>query len=141
MTIRIHPELGEERLCVTCKEWWPTDREFWKLDANGRILFRSCRSCRWEKERGRAIPIRPTTHRRSGIDVEAKRARDRQRKRDVRRDPVLGDKLRARQVMAQRRYYERNRAAVLAAHRERYAQSLDRPVRSGFGRPRMEDAA
>jgi hypothetical protein len=30
-TRRVDPELGPEKLCTTCGEWWPLDEEFWYL--------------------------------------------------------------------------------------------------------------
>jgi hypothetical protein len=71
------------------------------------------------------------------VDTATKRRRDRERKAALRRDPVLGDKLRARQREAQKRYYERNRLVCLERTRSRYAANLDRPVRDGIGRPRI----
>lgn len=125
------PELGRVRRCLTCREVWPDDREFYE-----RPTYRSCRACRSDREKGRAIPLRAATHGPTD-DLEADRRRDRDRKAALRRDPVLGDKLRARQREAQARYYERNRAACLARTRARYASRLDRPVVVGFGRPRI----
>src|SRR4026208_163500 len=36
-------ELGIERLCAGCGEWWPQDEEFWYYQ-RGRVLGR-CRGC------------------------------------------------------------------------------------------------
>lgn len=43
---RIDPELGEEKLCHVCREWWPLDEEFWyvKRYAAGDIAYGGGRS-------------------------------------------------------------------------------------------------
>jgi hypothetical protein len=41
-------ELGTERLCAGCLEWWPEDEDFWYYQ-RGRILGR-CRAC-WSERR------------------------------------------------------------------------------------------
>jgi len=127
---RIDPELGIVRRCQTCREEWPDTPEFFQK------RYASCRACRKDIANGRAIPLRAMTHG-ATIDREAKRRRDRERKAALRRDPVLGDKLRARQRAAQRRYYERHWAVCLERSRARYASLVGRPVREGFGRPRV----
>lgn len=127
---RDDPELGPVRRCNTCGEWWPDDIEFF---AKKRRL---CRACRADRERGRPIPKRPATLG-SEFDQERKRQKDRERKAALRRDPVFGEKMRARQRLAQQRFYERNKAVILERHRQSYAAKLDRPVREGFGRPRI----
>ena len=43
-------ELGIERLCAGCGEWWPEDDEFWYYQ-RGRIIGR-CRACWSEREKG-----------------------------------------------------------------------------------------
>ena len=68
---------------------------------------------------------------------ERRRQRDNERKAAQRRDPVLGERLRARQREAQRRYYERHRGECLERTRAQYAARLDRPVRKGIGRQRI----
>lgn len=128
--VRIDPELGRVRRCRVCREEWPDEPDFYKR----RCV--TCNACRADRTNGRAIPLRPVTHG-SELDMAEKRRRDRERKAALRRDPVLGDKLRARQREAQARHYERNRVAILERNRARYASRLDRPVREGFGRPRM----
>jgi hypothetical protein len=48
---RIETELGTERLCRGCGEFWPdVDPEFWFLDRFGRVLGR-CRACWSERNR------------------------------------------------------------------------------------------
>jgi hypothetical protein len=44
---RDDPELGRERLCRTCQEWWPEDDEFWYFQTrNGRRqTYPYCRAC------------------------------------------------------------------------------------------------
>jgi len=37
-------ELGIEKRCGRCKEWWPVDAEFWSSKANGQ-LYAWCRGC------------------------------------------------------------------------------------------------
>jgi hypothetical protein len=37
-------ELGEERRCFDCGEWWPVDETFWYFDARGKVMGR-CRAC------------------------------------------------------------------------------------------------
>lgn len=40
-------ELGMERRCNRCKEWWPLDEEFYHRHANGLAGFNGiCRACR-----------------------------------------------------------------------------------------------
>lgn len=123
--------LGPVRRCRVCREWWPDVTEFYE---GGR--YQTCRACRADRANDRPIPLTPVTHG-STTDLVAKRRRDLERKAALRRDPVLGDKLRARNAAAQRRYYERNRAAELERARVDYAARLNRPVRVGFGRPRI----
>lgn len=127
---RDDPELGPVRRCRTCREFWPDDRTFYEP------RYASCNACRADRANRRPIPIRATTHG-SSLNVELRRQRDRERKAALRRDPILGDKLRARQRQAQRRFYWRNRARELEASRRAYAARLGRPVREGFGRPRV----
>ena len=125
------PILGAVRRCRECREVWPDEPLFYE-----RRGYASCNACRSDRAKGRAIPRRPVTHG-AFVDFENRRRRDRERKAALRRDPVLGDKLRTRQRAAQKRYYERHRAACLERTRARYAAALDRPVREGFGRPRI----
>jgi hypothetical protein len=48
---RIRTELGIERLCRACGEFWPDlDREFWYLDSQGRVMGR-CRACWSERSK------------------------------------------------------------------------------------------
>ena len=129
--VRIDPELGRVRRCRVCREEWPADQEFFRSNAA------TCRACRADLSKARPIPLTSVTHGKH-INLEEKRRRDRERKAALRRDPVLGDKLRARQREAQRRHYEKNRLAVLERHRISYAAKLDRPIREGFGRPRFD---
>ncbi len=42
---RNDPELGPEKLCSVCGEWWPLDEEFW--------YFREFPAGRLERSRGR----------------------------------------------------------------------------------------
>jgi hypothetical protein len=128
---RDDPELGPVRRCRSCKEFWPDDVEFYDP------RYRICRACQKDRANGRPIPVRPETHAAKGVDLENRRKRDNARKAALRRDPILGDKLRAREREAQRRYYERNRAVEIERSRAYYAARLDRPVRIGFGRPRV----
>lgn len=37
-------ELGVERYCSWCEEWWPFDREFWYFRHDGKVMGR-CRAC------------------------------------------------------------------------------------------------
>jgi hypothetical protein len=134
---REDPLLGPVRRCSLDGEWWPEDPAFWTYRPDGRIHGSQCRACRNDRRRRRPVPRKMTTHG-SEPNKERKRQMDKDRKRALRQDPVLGEKLRARQREAQRRYYERHRLEVLEQHRERYAAKLDRPVRIGFGRPRVE---
>ena len=46
---RILTELGIERRCSGCGEYWPLDREFWYMD-HGKVLGR-CRACWSERPR------------------------------------------------------------------------------------------
>lgn len=127
---RVDPELGPVRRCRSCQEWWPDERTFY---AKG---YATCRACRADRSNGRPFPTRPVTHG-ATVDMQTKRRRDRERKAALRRDPVLGDKLRARQREAQRRYYARHTERCRARTRAQYAARLGRPVREGLGRPRM----
>lgn len=127
---RMDPELGLVRRCARCKEWWPADGEFY------RPRHLTCTACVRDRENKRPIVTRPTTHGNS-LDMETKRRKDRERKAALRLDPILGDKLRARQRQAQQRFYERNRLTILERHRESYAKRVGRPIREGFGRPRI----
>ena len=46
-------ELGTERQCQRCHEWWPKDREFFYFRSdNGKVLG-PCRACHWELKRER----------------------------------------------------------------------------------------
>lgn len=42
-------DLGMERYCRWCDEWWPEDRDFWNIRRDGRIYGR-CRAC-WQEYR------------------------------------------------------------------------------------------
>lgn len=43
-------ELGMERLCRRCGEWWPVDASFWYFDRKGNVMGR-CRACWSERNR------------------------------------------------------------------------------------------
>lgn len=135
------PILGTVRRCSTCREWWPDDDEFYySVPSTGTAHHRNqCRACVDERRHGRATPLRPKTHG-SVADIEAKKQRDRERKAAVRRDPILGDKMRERQRLAQQRYYERNRVKVLERHRARYVERVGHEPTPGTGRPRVYEA-
>lgn len=47
-----HTELGLERLCRGCDEFWPVDDEFWYFDRKGNVLGR-CKACWAERNRDR----------------------------------------------------------------------------------------
>jgi hypothetical protein len=47
---RIVTELGEERRCSGCGEFWPIDGEFWYFDPRGQVLGR-CKACWSERPR------------------------------------------------------------------------------------------
>ena len=67
--IRIDPELGPEKRCNVCGEWWPLDEEFWYFKvipagrpakSGGKVYVRShevrhvysrCRACWNERSR------------------------------------------------------------------------------------------
>lgn len=125
------PILGVVRRCRECREVWPDDSAFYE-----RRGYASCNACRSDRANGRAIPHRAATHG-STPDLENKRRLDTERKAALRRDPVFGDVLRAKQAAASVRYYARNRTVCLERRRQKYAAQLDRPVREGFGRPRI----
>lgn len=127
---RIDPELGPVKRCVVCRDEWPADPEFFK---HGSV---TCKACRADMTNDRPIAKKTATHGPT-FDLEKKKRKDRERKAALRRDPILGEKLRERQKLAQRRFYERNRMTILERHRQSYAEKLDRPVREGFGRPRI----
>jgi hypothetical protein len=43
-------ELGLEKYCTACKEWWPADREFWYANANHSTrLAQWCKACYSER--------------------------------------------------------------------------------------------
>jgi hypothetical protein len=42
-------DIGTERLCRRCDEWWPIDREFWYFDRDGRVMG-YCKAC-WAERR------------------------------------------------------------------------------------------
>lgn len=53
-------ELGLERLCRGCGEFWPVDATFWYFTRRGKVLGR-CRAC-WAERRtvdGRKTPMGP----------------------------------------------------------------------------------
>lgn len=50
--IRIDPELGRMRLCRRCGEWWPYDREFYYIRADGHSSG-NCKACHTEQGRER----------------------------------------------------------------------------------------
>lgn len=139
-SVKLDPDLGEVRRCPLCRDWWPNDSEFYYTRPGHGLSQTQCRACIADRNAKRPVPLRPVTHG-SALNIEAKRARDRERKAQLRRDPILGDKLRERERRAQQAYYERNAAQERARHREWYANRVGRPVREGFGRPRMDDAA
>lgn len=41
---RRETELGTERLCRGCGEWWPQDPEFYYMDRKGKVIG-NCRAC------------------------------------------------------------------------------------------------
>lgn len=45
-------ELGVERRCPRCRQWWPEDDEFWlRITARGRSTWFSwCRACKAEHD-------------------------------------------------------------------------------------------
>ncbi|CAB4174025.1 hypothetical protein UFOVP1028_11 [uncultured Caudovirales phage] len=122
----IHPDHFDDELdctvrrCRACREWWPLTSECYQAAGSGHRL-RTCNACRVER----------------GIRRHVRAAADNARKAAQRRDPERRGALLARQRDAQSRYYERNRAAELERNRLSYAARLDRPVRLGFGRPRI----
>lgn len=139
MDVRDDPEIGEVRRCTTCREWWPNDDEFFYAVPAGSHPVKQCRACIAERKAKRPTPLRPRTHG-SELDIIAKRKRDCERKAALRRDPILGDKLRERQRMTQRRYYERNHDALLAARRAKYVEQVGHEPTPGVGRPRIAEA-
>jgi hypothetical protein len=48
---RIETELGVERLCRGCQEWWPLDEEFWYFRSSDRSVMGHCRACFSERNR------------------------------------------------------------------------------------------
>ena len=137
---RKDPELGLVRRCSTCHEEFPLDAGFFRRyqkRSGVQVFRRQCRACQADVKNGRPIPLRPVTHG-DHIDWDAKRVRDLERKAELRRDPILGDKLRNRQREASARYFARNQAQVRANRRVAYAAALDRPVQVGVGRPRIK---
>jgi hypothetical protein len=46
---KIESELGIEKLCIHCLEYWPLDDEFWPLTGTGskgqRLYSSACRAC------------------------------------------------------------------------------------------------
>ena len=50
--IRNDQELGRVRLCRTCGEEWPLDKEFFYLDRRGKALP-PCRACWAERRRAK----------------------------------------------------------------------------------------
>lgn len=51
------PELGVQRRCSRCREWWPADPEFFYHDTPDR-LHSWCKACWAEYHRARR-PVRP----------------------------------------------------------------------------------
>ena len=55
---RDDPELGRERLCRTCGEWWPEDDEFYYFQTRKgvhrttRQAYPYCRACWADRHRG-----------------------------------------------------------------------------------------
>ena len=47
-------ELGTERLCTWCGEWWPQDEEFWYFQKGGAVMGR-CKACwsDWKRQERR----------------------------------------------------------------------------------------
>ena len=43
-------ELGIERWCFRCHEWWPEDGEFWYFDTRGNVMG-PCKACWQERKR------------------------------------------------------------------------------------------
>lgn len=121
--IRHDPELGPSRVCRVCRELWPLGWPFYRKDGA------TCEACLSDRNAGRPTRLR--------VRTDQERRRDRERKAAARRDPVRGDRLRARERDTQARWYERNREAEQERRRDYYARQLDRPVRVGFGRPRI----
>lgn len=45
-------ELGQEKFCRRCSEWWPADREFWYPSRDGVLgLFYCCKACYAENDK------------------------------------------------------------------------------------------
>jgi hypothetical protein len=125
---RDDPELGPVRRCRVCGEEWPLGAPFY------RPRGATCEACLSEREKAwRPSPPRGRTSKLSTAEVEERRRRDRERKAAARRDPVRG----AREREMRMRHYWRNHEAFLERRRQDYAESIGRPVRVGWGRPRI----
>ena len=66
------PELGPQRWCAACGEWWPLSREFWYVRRCGRA---QCRACL--RESTRRWNDRNPDRRRAAWREAARRARTR----------------------------------------------------------------
>lgn len=135
--VRWRKDEGFEGQCEDCREWWPIDVDFFTPSHGMRI----CRACflerRRQRESGRSrrvIFMTPET-------LAKKRARDNERKRRERLDPERGDKLRERERIAQRQYFERNKDKMRAARRAYYERVVGHVPKAGIGRPRKDVAA
>lgn len=77
-------ELGRQRLCPGCNEWWPWDREFWRIGPRperGPWPQQKCHACHAEKEQRRARERRALERAAATAAVEsAERAREEARR-------------------------------------------------------------
>lgn len=49
-------ELGTQRCCATCQQWWPLTGEFFETRPGARWHYRSCRACRNTAAYARRFP-------------------------------------------------------------------------------------
>jgi hypothetical protein len=83
-------ELGAQRLCTDCHEWWPDTDEF--FGRCGRGQYRQCRACRKEERTGlRERPDRTRPRRPAGARTAERREYHRlwmRRRRAAQREAV-----------------------------------------------------
>lgn len=61
--LRTTPELGPEKFCTRCREWWPADPEFfYPAKAGAAGLFYCCKACyrEWLTARRASLKEVPT---------------------------------------------------------------------------------
>lgn len=67
-------ELGQQRWCYRCQEWWPLDADFWQKLGTTKASCRACQRESGRRSHAKLMATRPE-HRRAQWRAAAARAR------------------------------------------------------------------